>query len=122
MGEKQTKKILIADDDQLMTKALTIRLVKAGFLVKNVLNGKEVLDSLANEQFDLVILDLAMSTSGFEVLEELKKRSVQLPIIVYSALAQEGDLVKTLGAKEYFVKSKTRIEDVVASVEKLLGN
>jgi len=123
MEQSNTKKILIADDDELMARALIIRLTKAGFAVTHVLNGKDALDRLSGERFDLILSDLAMSTSGFEVLEELRSRGNTVPIIVHSSLAQESDVakVKALGAKEFFVKSQTKVDDIVGYIEKLLG-
>ena len=54
------KKILIAEDDKAMARALNLKLTNAGFIVTSVYDGQEALDVLNKEIFDLVITDLVM--------------------------------------------------------------
>lgn len=118
------KKILIGEDEKPLAQVLTLKLKKAGFDARAVTNGQEVLDALAQERFDLVLLDLVMpKVDGFGVLEELKKRGDTTKVIVLSNLSQEEDAkkAKELGAQDFFIKSNTPIADIVEKVASLFG-
>lgn len=60
---------------------------------------------------------------GFGLLEKLKEKKINIPVIVTSNLSQEEDeeKVKKLGAKEYFIKSNTPIIQIVENVKKILN-
>jgi two-component system, OmpR family, response regulator VicR len=117
------KKILIAEDERPMAKALQLKLTKEGFEAVNAYNGDEALELLDNGKFDLMLLDIMMpNTDGFAVLEALKKKNISLPIIVTSNLSQEEDIAKAkkLGAKDFLVKSDVPINKIVEKVNNLL--
>ncbi|MBT4153753.1 MAG: response regulator [Candidatus Magasanikbacteria bacterium] len=117
------KKILIAEDEKPMAKALALKLSKAGYAVENAYDGEEALVYLKNGKFDLVLLDLMMpKVDGFGVLEEKQKRGDKTPVIVSTNLSQteDQDKCKKLGAVDYFVKSNTPITEVIVHVEKAL--
>lgn len=116
----KNKKILVAEDEKPLAKALEIKLSKEGFDVSIVSNGEEAISLLSKENFDALILDLIMpKKDGFAVLEYLKGKNKKLKIIVLSNLAQEEDFkkAKALGAKSYFVKSNTPIVELVNYVK-----
>lgn len=118
------KKILIAEDEKPMARALQLKLKSEGYDAVIAPNGSKALDFLKKEKFDLMLLDLMMPTvDGFEVLEELKKKKIKIPVLVSTNLGQEEDQkrAKDLGAKEYFVKADTPINEVVAKVKSALG-
>lgn len=117
------KNILIVEDEKTISRALELKLHKAGFKSKAAYNGFDALQLMAKEKFDLVLLDLIMpKVDGFGVLGELKKRGNKTPIIVSSNLGQENDVgkAKALGAKDYFIKSNTQIEDVIDRINALI--
>ena len=102
------KKILIADDNKAIAMALDLKLQNEGFEVKTVFNGKEALDLLEKEKFDLLVLDLIMpQLDGFGTLKIIKEKGIKLPVIVSSDLSQTEDInkVKELGAVDFFIKS-----------------
>jgi len=73
----------------------------------------------------LIILDLILPRkNGFDVLDDLRKdsRTKNIPVIVLSNLAQEIDIKEALarGAREYLVKTETRLEDVIKKIKKWL--
>lgn len=118
-----TKKILIAEDERPMAKALELKLTSSGFLAKAVFNGDEALEVLAKEKYDLLLLDLMMpKRDGFSVLQEIKDKKKDIAVIVTSNLSQEEDIkkAKSLGAVDYLVKSDTPITEVVERVKKVL--
>lgn len=119
----KSKNILIAEDEKAYCRALVLKLQKAGFNAEGVGNGQEALTLLKDKKFDLLILDLIMpQMSGFEVLEEMKKLEIKVPVTVLSNLTQSEDKNKVieLGVKDFIEKADTSIVEVVNRVEKLL--
>lgn len=116
------KKILVAEDEKPMAKALALKLNHAGFEAKEAHNGEEALDMLSKESFDLLLLDLIMPRmDGFSVLEKIKEKGIKVKIVVTSNLGQEEDSIKakSLGAIDYFVKSDTSLAEIVDYVKNL---
>ena len=69
------KKILVAEDEKPLARALQLKLSKSGFEVRNAFDGAEALEAVTKDKFDLVLLDLVMpKTDGFKFLEELQKQ------------------------------------------------
>ncbi|MDD2656788.1 MAG: response regulator [Patescibacteria group bacterium] len=118
------KKILIAEDEKPMARALEIKLNKAGFETLVVFDGVSALKELAANKYDLLLLDLMMpNKDGFSVLTDMKESKIKVPVIVSTNLNQKEDIEKALGlgAKDYFVKSDTTIAEVVEHIKKVLG-
>ena len=118
-------KILVAEDDQFILKAMTTKLTKEGFEVKIAVDGVQVLDILKSYIPDLIILDLLMpKKDGFEVLKEVKgdQRLKNIPIIIASNLGQENDIqqVLALGATDYLIKSEFTLESLVQKIKNTL--
>lgn len=124
MAENKNKKILIAEDDKPIAKALELKLKNSGFDVVTVVNGEDAMTEVEKGGFDLILLDLMMpKKDGFAFLEEAKTKKIKVPVIILSNLSQEGDMEKTknLGAAGYFVKSNTPLIEIVANIKKMLG-
>ena len=86
-------RILIAEDNsvnQLIAQAL---LKELGYTFHTVANGKEVLEALAQSDFDLILMDCQMpEMDGFEATREIRKNiSSTLPIVALTANAMKGD-------------------------------
>ncbi len=116
-------KILVIEDEKAIARALELKLKKAGFDAKRVSNGKEGIDILEEEKYDLILLDLVMPImDGFATLKELKKRNIKTPVIILSNLSQESDEKKAreLGAKDFFIKSNTQISFIVDKVKQFI--
>lgn len=113
-------KILIADDNKAISMTLQLKLEQEGFEVKVASNGKEALNILEKEKFDLLILDLIMpELNGFGVLTELKEKGIKMPVIVSSDLSQVEDInkVKEMGAVDFFVKSNMSMAEMVGKIK-----
>lgn len=116
------KRILIAEDEKAITSVLQIKLGSNGFMVDIANNGKEAIELLKTKQYDVVLLDLIMPiVNGFEVLEFVNRSGIKVPIIVTSNLSQKEDIekAKSLGAKQYFVKSEMTLTNIVDLLNKL---
>jgi len=116
------KKILIAEDEKPLSRALELKLTSEGYEVSAAYNGKEAINKLKAEKFDLLLLDLVMpELDGFGVLEAIKKEGIKVSTIVLTNLSQDQDKekVKKLGAKDFFIKSDSPISSIVQIVKKI---
>src|SRR3989344_1798985 len=95
--------------------ALDLKLKHEGFETKVVFNGKEAVDLLEKEKFDLLVLDLIMpQLDGFGVL-----KSIKISVIVSSDLSQPEDInkAKDLGAVDFFIKSNMSVVEMVEKIK-----
>jgi two-component system phosphate regulon response regulator PhoB len=104
-----THRILVVDDERDITALVAYHLAKEGYRVSTAASGPEALKAAADERPDLVVLDLMLpGLSGYEVLEELRRReeSREVGVVVLTARREEGDRIKglSLGADDYLVK------------------
>ena len=100
-------KVLIADDEIDLTRALGAILKYSEYEVKIANNGEEALKIAENEKFDILILDVMMpKKTGREVVEELRKKNINTPILMLTAKAETEDKVEGLdkGADDYLTK------------------
>jgi DNA-binding response OmpR family regulator len=102
-------KILVSEDNPDIRKILVMRLEINGYHVIQAQDGEEAMDKIKQETPDLIMLDLMMpKISGFEVCRMVKfdDKYKDIPIIVLSALDQQGDREKAIenGADAYFIK------------------
>ena len=98
--------ILVVDDDLAISKLLSTNLRARGYEVTVAMDGKQALDSVEQEFFDLIILDIMMpGLDGVEVCRRVREWS-RIPIIILSARGDEKDKVKCLelGADDYLTK------------------
>lgn len=117
---QKAKKILIAEDEKPMARALELKLKNEGFDMTVAYNGKEAIEKIDKEKFDLVICDLIMpQVDGFGVLKHIKDKKINTKIVVASNLSQEDDRkkAKELGAIDFLVKSDTPIAKIVEKVK-----
>jgi two-component system, OmpR family, KDP operon response regulator KdpE len=99
-------KILIADDDPQILRALRITLTARGYDVDTANNGTEALRLAVDKHPDLIVIDLGMpGLTGIEVIEAVRGWS-QLPILVVSGRSDSLDKVDALdaGADDYVTK------------------
>lgn len=114
--DKSSFSVLIVEDEKPMSDALCYKFTKEGCKITLAKNGKEALAAIEHETFNAILLDLFMPVmDGFEVLETLQKKRNATPVIVLTNLNNREDEVraKSLGAKEYVVKSSTALTEIV---------
>src|SRR2546422_10043465 len=98
--------ILLVDDEDSVQKLLAYPLERDGFRVVSARDGEEALERFADEQVDLVVLDLMLpKLDGLEVCKRLRAQS-SVPIIMLTARDDELDKVLglELGADDYITK------------------
>ncbi len=98
--------ILIVDDQAINRELLARRLVQDGYTVAVAAGGREAMERVHEERFDIVLLDVLMpETSGFEVLSRLKgdPRTRDIPVLMISALDEMQSVVHCIemGADDY---------------------
>ncbi len=115
------KRILVVEDEEAQRLLLSEELRDAGFEVAEATNGKEALQRLQSEEYDLVTLDLRMpEMDGLKVLDELAERWPDLPVVVCTAYGDKKQDFRTWRAADYWVKSDD-LSGLVAKVKQLLG-
>ncbi|THG35129.1 response regulator transcription factor [Glaciibacter flavus] len=113
-------RILIADDDPQILRALSITLGAHGYDVVTARDGREAIGAAASEHPDLIVLDLGMpELTGIEVIEAVRGWST-LPILVVSGRHDSGDKVDALdaGADDYVTKPFA-VDELLARVRAL---
>ncbi|MBI2394570.1 MAG: response regulator [Deltaproteobacteria bacterium] len=108
-GVADGRSLLVVDDDERNRDVLSRRLVRSGFSVLTARDGREALAMIAEQRFDLVLLDVNMpDLSGMEVLERVRRvhPASDLPIIMATARGDAEDVVEALrrGANDYVTK------------------
>lgn len=103
------KRILVAEDEDVIRDFVVINLRRSGYEVVDVPNGDEALRVFdeSGGNFDICLLDIMMpGKDGFTVCKEIRKRSATVGIIMLSAKSQEMDKVGALmfGADDYITK------------------
>ncbi len=100
------EKILIVDDEKEIAELIEIHLLNEGYLVTKAGSGEEALKYLAEEDIQLVILDIMMpGIDGLEVCRRIR-RDKNIPILMLSAKSQDMDKILGLstGADDYLTK------------------
>ena len=101
------KQILIVEDEPNMRLGLKDNLEFEGYQVKIATDGKQGLDVIVKNPYDLVLLDVMLpELSGFDVCKISRERGIKTPIILLTAKGEEIDKVLglELGADDYITK------------------
>lgn len=115
-------KILIAEDDRELRRLFAHVLIKNGYSVKEVTNGKEALDALDAEYFDLIISDIMMPVmDGYELVRLLREAGNSTPILMITAKDAFDDMQKGFvsGTDDYMVKP-VNVNEMLLRVQALL--
>ncbi len=103
----EQKRILIVEDEVKIAKALTEGLKAEGYIAVPAFNGEEALFYLANDFFDLMILDVMLpGRSGIEIAQLIREKNNKIPILMLTARDSIEDRVIGLdnGADDYLTK------------------
>lgn len=101
--------VLVVDDNEANRDVLSRRLKRQGLAVENAENGRQALELVRQQPFDLILLDIMMpEMNGYQVLEQLKAdQSLQhIPVVMISAVDDIESVVRCieLGAEDYLFK------------------
>jgi two-component system response regulator VicR len=115
------KRVLVVEDDPVLTRVLRDNLTFEGFDVESVSDGMRAQELAKEFAPDLVLLDVNLpGQSGFELCEAWRQRS-QVPIILLTAMSQKGDKIRglQLGADDYVTKPFD-LEELLARIHAVL--
>lgn len=117
---------LLADDNAISLKPLIAMLTGLEQIAKTAANGKEALDLMRKEAFDIVLLDCNMPImDGFKTAEEIRKKeklagTARIPILALTSLNLKGmeKECRSAGMDDYIVKPLT-VKTLNSIIEKL---
>ena len=118
-------RILIVDDDRVVSHLLTGRLRAKGYEVVNAFDAMQAMMAAMRSQPDAIVLDINMpGGTGIEALKRLKasSKTALIPVIVVSGTTdpQTPATVKTLGAAEFLPKP-VDVDQLLRTLSRLLG-
>ena len=100
-------RILLAEDEKSMSRALCAILTKNNYSVEAVYDGQDALDYLLGGEYDCAILDVMMpKMDGFTVLQKIRGKGITIPVMMLTAKSEVDDKVEglDLGANDYLTK------------------
>jgi DNA-binding response OmpR family regulator len=115
-------RILVVEDEEAIADGIRLNLQRKHHAVSIARDGREALERVRAERFDLVILDVRLpEIDGFEVCQQLRRDGNFTPILMLTARAQPDDIVYglKLGADDYVTKPFD-LAELLARVEGLL--
>jgi DNA-binding response OmpR family regulator len=120
------KKVLLVEDDLDISRMYQFKFAESDFLVNIATNGSECLEALDTDIPDVIVLDLKMPVmDGFQVLRRLRAEPTWqgIPVVVLSSREADVEVQQALelGATDFFVKYRSRPEDVVVKVQQVLA-
>ncbi len=120
------KRVLFVEDDVLLQDIMGRALRSAGFDFFAAMSGKEALELIDKQLFDLILLDIILpGIDGFEILGNLRKnpKTLDIKIIILSNLSSPEDVRRglELGALYYLVKAKYSPSEIVEHVKRVLS-
>ena len=115
-------KILIAEDDRELCQLFRHVLIKNGYVVTGVSNGKEALDALDTEYYDLIISDIMMPVmDGYELVKSIRDAGINTPVLMITAKTDFDDMKLGFlsGTDDYMIKP-INVNEMVLRVGALL--
>jgi DNA-binding response OmpR family regulator len=117
-------KILLVEDNDLIIRALKHYLDKEGYAVTVASNGREGIDILSKQSFDVVVTDLMMPfANGLDIIKAVRSGSAlkRTGVIVVSSIGNESTLKEAfnLGADDYLTKPVVAA-DLLSRIKKLI--
>jgi two-component system, OmpR family, alkaline phosphatase synthesis response regulator PhoP len=115
-------RILLVEDEEPLAIGLEYNLTAEGYKVTRAADGREAIEKFAHEAFDLIILDIMLPyLDGFQVAEQIRAVSPQMPILMLTARSTADDRVHGLrsGVDDYMTKP-FHLDELLLRVEGML--
>jgi DNA-binding response OmpR family regulator len=112
-------KVLIVDDEKHIRLLYSEELKEEGYEVFVAADGNDILDLIEKDRPDVIVLDIKMvSSNGLDVLQEVRNKYYNLPVILCSAYGSYKVDIKSIAADAYVVKSSdlTELKNKIAQV------
>ncbi len=113
--------LLLVEDNQRISEFMVKGLVESGFSIVLTENGTDARSLISQREWDLIILDIMLpDIDGIELLQYVRYKRINTPILVVSALGEPDDKVKALdyGADDYLAKP-FHFKELVARINAL---
>jgi two-component system, response regulator, stage 0 sporulation protein F len=114
-------KILVVEDEQNQRELYTMELEDEGYEVEQAANGREAVDLVKKNKYDMVILDIRMpEMDGIEALGKILSRDKKIPIIIYTAYSNYKSNFMTWTADAYVTKS-SNLGELKGKIKEILS-
>ena len=123
MSEENKSSILLVEDEENLHEALKLNLELEGYSVTSAFDGVAALKAVADEYFDLLILDVMLpEVDGISITETVRLKNNEVPILILSAKNSSADRVLGLkkGADDYLTKP-FNLEELLLRIHKLIN-
>lgn len=114
------KKILVVDDEESVCTVLKQMLESGGYAADVAYDGKQALDKLKSDNFDLLIADINMPVmDGVELLKRTKEILPDLPVIFVTGFGKDKIIIEAMkqGLAD-FLQKPFRMDDVINTVKR----
>lgn len=115
-------RVLLVEDDLKIASFIVKGLKEAGFAIGHATNGKDGLHLALNEPYDVAIIDIMLpKLDGLTLIEELRRKKINTPVIILSAKRTVDDRIKGLqtGSDDYLTKPFA-FSELLARVQALI--
>ncbi|MFP6737610.1 MAG: response regulator [Planctomycetota bacterium] len=125
-GERESLRILLAEDNLVNQKVTVALLERKGHTVEVAENGRLAVDALAAEKFDVVLMDIQMPVlDGLDATAEIRDREkgtgIHTPLIALTANAMKGDRERCLqGGLDAYIAKPLRPADLFRTIDEVL--
>lgn len=126
MNKNADKKILIIEDEQVLSDVISQKFKEEGYQVFVAADGIQGMEQIRSIKPDLVFLDLVMpKKDGMEVLEDIRMDESlrKIPVVVISNSGQQTEIERIvgLGVRDYIIKAQFSPDEVLEKVKKYLN-
>ncbi|MFY7964560.1 MAG: response regulator transcription factor [Chitinophagaceae bacterium] len=115
--------ILLVEDEENLHETIKLNFELEGYEVTSAFDGSEALKAIANEYFDLIVLDIMLpEIDGISITENVRLNNTETPILILSAKNSNADKILGLkkGADDYLTKP-FNLEELLLRVDKLIA-
>lgn len=119
-------KVLIVDDEEIVIQGIKKGLEHSGFYVKAIIGGKEAINLVKEEFFDVVLVDLVMpGMNGVETCKGIKEISPKTEVLLLSGFPQEIEKLQNsfieAGGKDVFLRKPLMADEVKDAINQVLA-